>query len=249
MQSGSPTVFISYRRDDTQAWAGRIADFLNETTNVRVLIDVDSISRGEDYTEAIRRNIKESDAILVLVGKGWLDAVDDDGARRLLDPDDPVRLEVHSALTENKLVVPVLVDGANMPARKSLPDDLGDLSVRNGLSLGHQSFRRDLSQLVTDFRGIGAREGRSDSRTKSPWLSALLSLLMPGVGQMYVNPDDRRGLKFFGAYAFGIILLCVFSSTIVPISAIGLIIALFAWIWGIVDAALFAKAHNRPSSG
>ena len=152
----APTLFISYRRDDSQAWAGRIADYLNEQTNTNVLIDVDSISRGQDYTQAIADSVQVADVILVVIGQSWLNATDADGALRLQDQDDPVRLEVLWSLQQDKLIVPVLVDGAPMPSRKNLPEELGDLAVRNGLTLNHQTFRRDLEQLIRDFGHLGA---------------------------------------------------------------------------------------------
>jgi len=152
-----PVVFISYRRSDSQAWARLIADFLTTRSNVEVLLDVDTIERGADYTREIESQVAKADAVLVIIGVSWLSATDSNGRPRLTDPGDAVLQEVTSALSQDKVVVPVLVDGAAIPSHGSLPSQIADLAHRNGIALKHESFRQDAAHLVVDLRGIGAR--------------------------------------------------------------------------------------------
>lgn len=152
-----PAVFISYRRSDSQHVAGRIAEFLRTRSNLDVLFDVDTIGKGSDYTKEIDRQIAQADAVLVVIGNSWLTTTDSGGQVRIDDPADAVRQEVSAALDQEKVVVPVLVDGANVPSADALPDALAGLAFRNGTSLNHESFRQDLEHLVVDLRGIGAR--------------------------------------------------------------------------------------------
>jgi len=87
------SVFISYRRADTAGYAGRLYDRLVEALNRdHVFMDIDSISYGEDFVEAISRTLAECDIVLVLIGPNWLNINDPNGARRLDSPVDTVRL-------------------------------------------------------------------------------------------------------------------------------------------------------------
>ena len=58
---------------------------------------------------------EKCDVLLAVIGKGWLDLRDPDGGRRLDDPKDFVRIEIASALRLGERVIPVLVNGADMP--------------------------------------------------------------------------------------------------------------------------------------
>src|SRR5688572_23306247 len=109
-------IFVSYRRQETQHVAGRLADRLTLRFGVeRVFMDVDSIAPGADFTKAITEAVSRCDVLIALIGRQWTGVVDADGARRLDDPDDFVVQEIHAALERDIPVVPVLVDGATMP--------------------------------------------------------------------------------------------------------------------------------------
>jgi hypothetical protein len=63
----------------------------------------------------ISRAVGSCDVLLALIGDQWLTLTDSHGRRRLDDPDDFVRLEIEAALERNVRIIPILVDGANMP--------------------------------------------------------------------------------------------------------------------------------------
>ena len=93
-------VFISYRRDDTAGYAGRLYDALTaHFGRDLVFIDVDSIRAGQNFVDVIDGWIASCSVVIVLIGKGWLNSADARG-RRLDDPQDFVRLEVASALRQ-----------------------------------------------------------------------------------------------------------------------------------------------------
>jgi hypothetical protein len=69
-----------------------------------------------------------------LIGDQWLTVTDEQGRRRLDDPDDFVRLELEAALTRQVRVIPILIDGARMPHAGDLPDSLAKLVRRQTLS-------------------------------------------------------------------------------------------------------------------
>ena len=112
---GGPSgrIFISYRRGDTSATAGRLFDRLEGRFGVgSVFMDVDTIEPGLDFVEVIGGAVGSCDVLLALIGARWLGAVDEHGRRRLDDPDDFVVLEITTALERGIRVIPVLVDGA-----------------------------------------------------------------------------------------------------------------------------------------
>ena len=142
-------VFINYRRSDTEGIAGRLYDRLVQFFSAdRLFIDVGSISKGADFVEVMSHKISDSDVILALIGVNWLTVLDDSDARRLDDPQDPVRLELERALREKKVVIPILVGKAEMPAAKYLPDKLKPLARRNGERITHENFLGDVDRLI-----------------------------------------------------------------------------------------------------
>lgn len=142
-------IFISYRRDDTSGYAGRVFDRLSRHFGPdRVYRDVDTIGAGEDFVEAIRHKIQQSDVLLVLIGKHWLTATDDEGHWRLADDKDFVRVEIATALERKIRVIPVLLGDAAMPKAKDLPAALAALAQRNAFEIRDTSFDQDIAQLI-----------------------------------------------------------------------------------------------------
>jgi len=141
-------VFISYRRQDVMAYAGWLYTLLTRgALRNRVFIDVDTIEKGRDFTEALEQHLAQCDVMLVLVGRNWLDARDTSDRRRLDDPEDFVRLEVKTALLRGVSVIPLLFDGAPMPRVEQLPDDLKPLANRQNYTISYETFARDVEEL------------------------------------------------------------------------------------------------------
>ena len=144
--SGSARVFVSYRREDTRHVAGRLADRLVE--RFQVFMDMDTIEPGTDFTEVIRRAVNDCDVFLSIIGTQWTTVDDENGRRRLDDPNDWVVAETATALQRGVPVIPVLVDGARMPVRAELPESLAPLASRQGMTLRHESFSSDVGRLI-----------------------------------------------------------------------------------------------------
>ena len=141
-------IFICYRREDTSANAGRLADALVERFGRdSVFMDVDTIEPGVDFNEEIDRAIGRCDVLIALIGPHWLDAANARG-RRLDDPKDFVRVEIGHALDRDIRVIPTLVGGAQMPEPGDLPSDLTNLAKRNAIELSDKRFRSDLQALL-----------------------------------------------------------------------------------------------------
>lgn len=149
------TVFISYRRSDSQDVAGRIYDRLIACfTPKAVFKDVvdsaaDSIPLGIMFREFIIRAIDESEAVLVLIGPTWANCKDSNGGRRIEHPDDVVRLEVETALRRNRPTIPVYVSNAQYLAATDLPESIKELAARNGGQVRPDpDFEHDMRRLI-----------------------------------------------------------------------------------------------------
>ena len=169
-------IFVSYRREDSSDITGRIFDHLKSAFGEeRLFKDVDTIAPGTDFREAIRKGTSDCAALLAVIGDGWLDAKDSAGNRRIDDPDDFVRLEISSALERKIPVIPVLVDGAEIPKESGLPEPLRPLAFRNAIPVRRDpDFRNDMERLCNALsQFVARRDGKEGTSTRRP------GLLMP----------------------------------------------------------------------
>src|SRR5262245_29903985 len=142
-------IFINYRRGDDPGNTGRLFDRLQEAFQPEQLfVDVDSIAPGLDFVRVLEEQVRQCDALLAVIGKSWIHARDDSGARRLDSPQDFVRIEIETALKYGKRVIPVLVGDAHMPRLGELPEPIRPLASRNAVRLTHERFRADVQGLI-----------------------------------------------------------------------------------------------------
>lgn len=144
-------VFISYRREDSIAYAGRLCDHLAAHFGAeQVFMDIGQIEAGADFTQVLANAIAGSDVVLALIGPQWLHAANAQG-RRLDQADDFVRYELAAALRQGKRLIPVLVGGARMPDAKNLPPALAELARRQAHELDDKRFQFDLDALIRNI--------------------------------------------------------------------------------------------------
>jgi len=146
-------VFLSYRREDSGGYAGRIQDQLAQALGSDILfMDVDAVPLGANFVRVLHDEVAKCDVLLAVIGRNWIDARDEHGNRRLENPNDFVRVEIGAALQRNIPVVPILVDGATIPAVSQLPKELEELSFRNGIDVRLASFHNDVSRLIQGLK-------------------------------------------------------------------------------------------------
>jgi hypothetical protein len=154
---GVPRVFISYRRDDSGGYAGRLYDRLAEKYGPNnVFMDVASIRAGREFPDVLDDVLQSCDIALIVIGRQWVNITDGNGRRRLDKADDWVRLEVAASLSRDILVCPLLVGGALMPDVGGLPPDLSPLVVRQSFALPDAAFLDGVTRLIADLeRSVG----------------------------------------------------------------------------------------------
>ncbi|HEY4597182.1 MAG TPA: toll/interleukin-1 receptor domain-containing protein, partial [Thermoanaerobaculia bacterium] len=145
----APKLFISYRRQETAAYAGRLYDAMAPRFGEpNVFMDVD-LEPGIDFVERITEAVGGCHVLLVVMGPRWATIEDEEGAVRIAEPGDFVRLEVATALRRPDVtVIPVLVGGAQMPHGEELPQDIAPITRRNALELSDSRWRYDVGRLT-----------------------------------------------------------------------------------------------------
>jgi hypothetical protein len=157
-------IMVSYRRADAQDMAGRISDHLiGKYGEKSVFFDFNSISTGVNYRKRIEKAIRESDVIVAVVGLHWLGQTPDGKPPRLHEANDPVRVELETAMKHNKPILPLLVNGARMPNESELPDSLRELSSYNAAKVDSgQDFRMHMRRLADSIDEVlNGSEGQS----------------------------------------------------------------------------------------
>ena len=196
---GNGHIFISYRRDDSAGYARAIYDQLAERfSKERVFMDVDAIAPGMAFDEAIQRAVGGCEILLALIGRRWMEPQAGAGPR-INQPADFVRAEIAAALSRGVRVIPVLLDGASMPAEETLPEPVRPLSRRNAIEISHTRFDSDLKRLVEAISSAlgdpDAPAGTPPRRTRKTgllWLAAGLAAIVASLLFYYGTSTSRK---------------------------------------------------------
>lgn len=147
MENGK--IFISYRREDTSGESGRLKDKLEQVFGrENIFYDVETLEAGLNFDESIAKALNESKVLLAMIGPHWLRVTDAKGTKRITKPDDWVRKEISEALKREIRVIPVLVNGADMPDSDELPDDLKELTLKHAQELTSSRWNYDVGELT-----------------------------------------------------------------------------------------------------
>lgn len=178
------SIFINYRRQIDAGIAGRIYDSLTRALpGATIFMDVDKLAPGDDFEAALARSLEECKVLLAVMGPQWATLTDHGGKIRIREPEDYVRKEVRAALDRGVLVIPVLVNGATMPARDQLPPDLQALVRRQGMEIRHERFNADVQALADTIGRTTA--GAQPRRWRMAAALALLLTLLSTAGVAY----------------------------------------------------------------
>ncbi len=146
------TLFVCYRREDSQDAAGRLHDRLAHAYgSERVFMDIDNVPLGVNFVSFISAQLQHCSAVLVMIGRNWTTATDQRGRRRLDDPADHVRVEIAAALKQQVPVIPILVQDASMPNADELPEDMRSLAFYNALKLTPEFWRAGVERLIKEL--------------------------------------------------------------------------------------------------
>jgi hypothetical protein len=209
-------VFISYRRSDSPSASRQLAEALKlRFGSEEVFFDMRDVATGSEWRRDSMQRVQESDVVLAIIGPNWVAVTVERAQRMKLDPtiEDIVRLEIETAFRHQRIVIPVLVDDAQMPPRDALPRPFRPLADVQAQTLHHASWEGDvealaevLTHVAERFRPVapppelpvrhGGSGGRSDTERIASHLAAGRVVTVIGSG---ANAVDRDGPWQHGA--------------------------------------------------
>ncbi len=134
-------------------------------------MDIDSIPFGIDFRDHIRNALFDSDVMVAIVGPRWL-GPGKGSHLRIKEENDPIRIEVETALERGIAVIPVLVSGAAMPKPSDLPVSLENFAFRNAAEVDSgRDFHPHMDRLIRSIGHILQAKGKLPvgmSREPSP---------------------------------------------------------------------------------
>jgi hypothetical protein len=153
-------VFISYRRTDAPSASRQLAEALKlRFGSGEVFLDTRDVPAGSEWRRDAVRRVQDADVVLAVIGPHWVGVARERVHRSKLDPtvEDVVRLEIETAFREGRIVIPVLVDDAEMPPREALPRPFRPLADVQAQVLHHASWDRDVAALGEALAHVAER--------------------------------------------------------------------------------------------
>lgn len=144
------SIFLAYRRSDSLTMVNRIRARLAEHFGeFAIHSDMDAVPIGMDVRNYLGVGVTQSKVLLAIIAPQWLTSIDPRSNRRIVDPDDSVRIEIEAALKRGMPTVPILVDDARLPASGELPPSLGSLAAYNGMVVRQDpDFAADMDAVI-----------------------------------------------------------------------------------------------------
>jgi hypothetical protein len=125
------SVFISYRRLGEAQFVARIIRAELRHRGCAVFLDVDSLGTGR-FDDALLQEIKNARNFLIVLSPNCLD--------RCSDEEDWFRRELAYALSIERNIIPILMDGFGWPDAEQLPEDIRSARRYHGLLYSHDYF-------------------------------------------------------------------------------------------------------------
>lgn len=163
-------ILVSYRRDASAPGARRLADALAAACGATAVLHDREVPAGSDFSDVLHRAIDAAAALLVVIGRDWVSAADGPAGRGAWAATDAVRTQIEAAFAQGKPVIPVLLDGAELPTAEILPQSIRRLADARPARVTRRGWDTEVGQLVERLRGLCARAGD----TAAPRLAGVL---------------------------------------------------------------------------
>ncbi|HYS48959.1 MAG TPA: toll/interleukin-1 receptor domain-containing protein [Xanthobacteraceae bacterium] len=161
-------ICISYRRADSQAITGRIFDrLIAHYGKDSVFIDIDNIPAGTDFRQYLNQTLLKTTVLLAIVGPKWLGGTKG-SVERIHDENDPVRVEIETALYGGVSIIPVLIGNRKMPTAAQVPPSLKELVFINAVTVDPGvDFDHHMQRLIRAVDAILASRPAAADRAKA----------------------------------------------------------------------------------
>jgi hypothetical protein len=145
-------VFLNYRAADKDFGVHMLDSALSgRFGSDAVFLASRSIPLGVEWEPEMFDAIRDSVALLVIMGRNWLDAADEQGNRLIDRPEDFLRREVLLAHELHKKIIPVRLDAPRLTEQR-LPAELAWLVGRQDIEIRFRSAKVDVDRLVDKLR-------------------------------------------------------------------------------------------------
>ena len=192
-----PSIFISYRIADSSTEARLLfTDLTNHFGPDSAFLDKKRLEPGMEWPEELETNVRNAKVLLVLIRdvSKWL-SVNEFGQRRIDDPKDWVRREIETALAGNKIIIPVLLNGALIPPLEYLPESVRKLPRKQAAGITTEKWDSDIAELV---KALEKHVSRKES--DAPKLLPLADYDFPegeALDPLPHHPAPFLGLRYF----------------------------------------------------
>jgi hypothetical protein len=171
---------VSYRREDSAAYAGRICDHLEAVFGEdQIFVDVEDIRPGQNFARTLDERIADSVALLAIIGPKWAEIL---RQRSKEGHTDYVCHEIETALARKTTIIPVLVGGATMSQLTDLPESLEELAFYQAAELRDSTFKEDCNRLANELKLRAKIEPQPPGkRARSKWNVSIIAVLTAGL--------------------------------------------------------------------
>jgi hypothetical protein len=187
-------IFLNYRAADEPFGVAMLDEALSgKFGDDAVFLASKSLPLGSAWESEMFRAVTASAALLVVMGRNWLNAMDDSGCRRIDDPADFVRREIITAFEQGKQVIPVRLAVKRLAAA-DLPPELRPLLDKQDIEVRFRSHRIDIELLAQKLRqqipALRAASSVTSVADSSPRFSVTAETIDTQISAGTVNMGD-----------------------------------------------------------
>ena len=140
-------------------------------------MDVDNLLAGQRFDRELDKALTQCDVLVAVIGSQWMKLLSE---KALIGGRDYVRDEIAAALKREIVVIPALVGREGhmppLPQPGDLPDDIRDLVQYQKHSIVHESFGRNLDDLIAAIEAV--RRGGREPRSWKPLAAAAAAMVL-----------------------------------------------------------------------
>ncbi len=171
-------IFISYRREDGEEFARRLADALI-SMGYDVFFDRHSLQLGCVFPDEIQTALESCSEFIAVCSKAYL-GENSNSERRILEKDDWVAREIEIALNRNIQIFPVNISNQSPPDKSLLPEKISKLLDYNFCFFDESN---SLDELLSSLSSLFTAETR-DRKERTALINKLIEI---GDGQQSPN--------------------------------------------------------------
>ncbi|MEI7034416.1 toll/interleukin-1 receptor domain-containing protein [Streptomyces pratensis] len=158
-------IFINYRKTGGSYAAALLDELLSRRFGEKqVFRAARSIEVGSHFAESILRAVAGCGVMLVVVDAEWLEKFPADGCDPSSGLDWVVR-EIEEAFACERIVIPVLLSGAERLREEALPDALRRLAGLHYLRFDYRNVRQDSAYMAEQLVRVCPRVERRNRRS------------------------------------------------------------------------------------